>query len=257
MPDPRLDLADLVSDTLAALHDAIARGVEFEGPSAPLPEPAPEPARPVDPGWANIAAAARARADAAVAHGAGALEAIRADLGDCRRCGLCTGRTQLVFGVGDPEADLVIVGEAPGQQEDLRGEPFVGPAGEMLDRMLINVLGLRRDQVYIANVVKCRPPGNRNPLPDEIATCRPFLEAQIRALRPKLMLVLGSVALQALFTPEARITRDRGKWRDWAGIPAIPTFHPAYLLRKPEDKRFTFEDLKALRARYDELGGRR
>jgi len=162
-----------------------------------------------------------------------------------------------VFGVGDPDADLVICGEGPGYHEDQQGEPFVGPAGEMLDKMLVHVLGLQRGQVYILNVVKCRPPKNRNPLPDEVASCRPFLEAQIAAIQPKLMLVLGGVAFKTLFDTQQGITRSRGSWREWRGVPTLPTFHPAYLLRNPAQKRHTFNDLKALKVRYDELGGGR
>jgi uracil-DNA glycosylase family 4 len=190
--------------------------------------------------------------------GADGLGRIRADLGDCQRCGLCRARTHLVFGVGDPDADLMIIGEGPGEQEDQRGEPFVGPAGQMLDRMLSNVLGLERDAVYIANVVKCRPPGNRNPLPEEIATCLPFLERQIRAVQPKLVVLLGAVALRALLGGRS-ILRERGREvvHRPTGVPVIPTLHPAYLLRKPEDKKLAFEDLKLARARYDALGGRR
>jgi uracil-DNA glycosylase len=185
------------------------------------------------------------------------VQRVRDELGDCRRCGLCKARRSIVFGVGDPDADLVIIGEGPGEQEDLKGEPFVGPAGQMLDKMLENVLQLRREQVYITNVVKCRPPKNRNPEPDEVESCRPFLEAQLTAIRPKLVLVLGSVACRALFGSDLGITRARGAWHEYAGIPVMPTFHPAYLLRKPEDKKYTFEDLKTLRVRYDEIGGKR
>lgn len=166
-----------------------------------------------------------------------------------------------MFGVGDPDADLVVVGEAPGYHEDQQGEPFVGPAGQMLDKMLENVLGLRRNQVYILNVVKCRPPKNRNPLPDEVDACRPFLDGQLAAIAPKVILVLGSVAYRAMFRSDAGIKRSRGRWHEHAGAdgptPAMPTFHPAYLLRTPEDKKFTFDDLKAVRQRYDALGGRR
>ncbi|MCB9664189.1 MAG: uracil-DNA glycosylase [Alphaproteobacteria bacterium] len=194
--------------------------------------------------------------DPADGTGAEGLARIQADLGDCRRCGLCEGRTNVVFGVGDPDADLLVIGEGPGQQEDLKGEPFVGPAGQMLDRMLENVLGLRRDQVYIANVVKCRPPGNRNPAPEEAATCKPFLLRQVAAVRPRLVLVLGSVALREVLCLQG-IKRSRGRETRLGGIPAIPTFHPAYLLRVPEDKRLAFDDLKLARARYDALGGRR
>jgi DNA polymerase len=214
--------------------------------------------------WSAIAAGARqAPVDATVG-----LEQVRADLGDCRRCGLCKERRTIVFGVGDPGADLMVIGEAPGFQEDQQGEPFVGPAGQMLDRMLENVLGLTRAQVYITNVVKCRPPKNRNPHPDEVRSCRPFLEAQLRAIAPKVILLLGSVAYRAMFETDEGITRHRGIWKSFelpaspsgkssGAIPVLPTFHPAYLLRTPADKKIVFEDLKVLRTRYDELGGRR
>src|SRR5262249_32921746 len=160
---------------------------------------------------------ARQDGDVHVRQGAKALELVRDDLGDCRRCGLCQERRTIVYGVGSPDADLVVVGEAPGYEEDQRGEPFVGPAGQMLDKMLENVLGLRRDQVYIANIVKCRPPGNRTPLPDEVERCRPFLERQIEAIGPKVLLLLGTVALKSLLRTDAGIMRCRGTWRDYRG----------------------------------------
>ncbi len=185
------------------------------------------------------------------------LLAVRRRLGECQRCRLSQGRDQLVFGMGAPDADLLILGEGPGEREDQAGLPFVGPAGEMLDKMLQHVLGLSRSQVYILNVVKCRPPGNRDPRPDEISACRPVYEAQIAAIQPKLILTLGSPAVKTLLATSTGITRLRGSWQRWRDIPVMPTFHPAYLLRKPEDKRFTFNDLKILRVRYDELGGRR
>ncbi|MCB9758750.1 MAG: uracil-DNA glycosylase [Alphaproteobacteria bacterium] len=188
-----------------------------------------------------------------------ALVAIREDLGDCRRCRLCEGRNRLVFGMGDPFADLVVVGEGPGAQEDAQGLPFVGPSGEMLDNMLLHVLGLRREQVYILNVVKCRPPRNRTPEPDEIATCSPFMVRQLQAIRPKVILSMGRPATQTLLGTSRGINALRGHWQLWGDdrVPVMPTYHPAYLLRKPEDKRKTFDDLKALRERYDALGGRR
>jgi DNA polymerase len=189
--------------------------------------------------------------------GAHGLRRIRDDLGDCQRCALGQSRRHIVFGVGSPEADLVVVGEAPGYQEDQVGEPFVGPAGQMLDRMLRNVLQLERAQVHIVNVVKCRPPDNRKPLPQEVGACLPFLHRQILAIQPRVLLVLGNVALHNLFDTTEGITRTRGVWREWRGIPTMPTFHPAYLLRNAADKRKTFEDLKQLRERYDALGGRR
>lgn len=185
------------------------------------------------------------------------LARVREILGDCRRCGLCEGRQNIVFGVGSPRARVVVVGEAPGAQEDRQGEPFVGKAGQMLDRMVANVLGLERSEIYIANVVKCRPPENRNPEPEEIAACQPFLRAQLEAVEPELILVLGRVAAQTLFQTSRGITRLRGEWRllDLGGrkVPAMCTFHPAYLLRRPEEKRKTFQDLKAMRARLDGL----
>ncbi len=262
----RDELAALVADVRAFAEQERQRGVlrDVEGELHLPPESPPAVMSPVAvspavkaSAWSALAAEARLQADESAVSGSSGLEGIRTDLGDCRRCGLCQGRRSIVFGVGDAEADLMIIGEGPGQEEDLSGEPFVGPAGQMLDRMLENVLSLGRSQVYIANVVKCRPPGNRNPLPDEVAACRPFLDRQIRAVRPKVLLVLGSVAWKTLFPTETGIKSARGQWREWEGIPTMPTFHPAYLLRSPEEKRWTFEDLKALRARYDELGGKR
>ncbi len=189
--------------------------------------------------------------------GEAGLARVREVMGDCQRCGLCQGRRSLVFGVGDPEADLLICGEGPGEREDREGVPCVGPAGQMLDRMLENVLGLAREQVYILNVVKCRPPGNRTPLPEEIAACAPFLEAQIQAIQPKIILSLGRPATQTLLKTGRGIKAMRGQWQRLGDLPVMPTFHPAYLLRQARDKRLTFEDLKAVRQRYDELGGRR
>lgn len=250
MSDPREALAELVADVRVLLEDAVSRGARYDVEGDVVVEPRPEPTT-APSRWAAIADAHRQ------AEPADTLRRVREDLGDCHRCKLSRGRTNLVFGVGDPEADLVVVGEGPGHNEDLQGEPFVGAAGEMLDKMLANVLGLQRSEVYICNVVKCRPPGNRNPEPDEIEACAPFLERQIRAVGPKVLLVLGSVAYRALLDPQGGIKRGRGAWREWNGVPALATFHPAYLLRQPDDKRLTFEDLKAVRARYDALGGKR
>lgn len=269
------ELAALAAEVAAALAAARSVGAREEPlgldlPPAELPEEAPAAVSAPDPvgvgaaqAWAAAAdelrrAAAPAWAQPAAPDGAGAggLARIRADLGDCTRCGLCQKRTQIVFGVGDPDADLMVIGEGPGEQEDLAGEPFVGPAGQMLDRMLANVVGLPRPNVYIANVVKCRPPENRNPAPAEAAACKPFLERQIQAIRPKLLLVLGSVALSEVLGGSG-ITRSRGKEVSWRGIPAIPSFHPAYLLRQPQDKRLAMEDLLLVKRRFDELGGRR
>ncbi len=181
------------------------------------------------------------------------LRRIREDLGDCTRCRLCHGRTHLVYGVGDPAARLMFVGEGPGADEDARGEPFVGRAGQKLNEM-IRAIGLERERVYIANVVKCRPPDNRTPEADEIATCSPFLFRQIEAIRPRAIVALGSPAAKTLLGTKEGITTLRGKWGAFRGIPVMPTFHPAYLLRAytVENRRKVFEDLKAARARVDE-----
>lgn len=185
------------------------------------------------------------------------LLATRKELGECERCGLCERSSHIVYGMGNPGADLVIVGEGPGEQEDRRGLPFVGPAGQMLDRMLQGVLGLDRQRVYILNIVKCRPPRNRAPTPDEAASCRPFLEAQLQAIQPKVILALGSSASKALLNSQEEIMKLRGSWHYWKGIPVRPTVHPEYLLRRPQEKRLAMEDLVALKARYEELGGLR
>ena len=184
---------------------------------------------------------------------AGGLASIRAELGECTRCRLCHGRTHLVFGVGNPRAKLMFVGEGPGADEDRRGEPFVGRAGQKLNEM-IRAIGLAREDVYIANVVKCRPPDNRTPEADEVATCSPFLFRQIEAIRPRVIVALGAPAAKTLLGTKAGITQLRGKWGSFRGIPVMPTFHPAYLLRAytVENRRTVFEDLRAARARMDE-----
>jgi DNA polymerase len=185
---------------------------------------------------------------------AAALHAIREEIGDCKRCKLCEARTNIVFGVGDPNAKLMFVGEGPGADEDARGEPFVGRAGQKLNEM-IRAIGLERKDVYIANVVKCRPPGNRDPEPDEVKTCSPFLFRQIESIRPAVIVALGSPATKTLLETKAGITSLRGRWGAFRGIPVMPTFHPAYLLRSytAENRRAVFEDLKAARARIDEV----
>jgi DNA polymerase len=176
-----------------------------------------------------------------------ALRIVRDDLGECTRCGLCRNRTNIVFGVGDPKARLVFVGEGPGADEDLRGEPFVGRAGQLLTR-IIESMGMDRKDVYIANVVKCRPPENRTPLPDEIATCSPFLFQQITAIRPRVVVCLGTPAAQTVLGTRDTITRLRGTFHDIGGIRVMPTFHPAYLLRNPSAKREVWDDMKKVMA---------
>ena len=168
----------------------------------------------------------------------GGLGAVQTELGDCQRCALARGRRHLVFGAGHPRARLVLVGEAPGAEEDRRGEPFVGVAGQLLTRMLA-AIGLSRDEVYICNVLKCRPPRNRDPEPAEVAACEPFLRAQLAAIRPELILALGAHAAQTLLQQDTPISRLRGHLHRYQGIPLIATFHPAYLLRSPERKADT------------------
>ena len=212
-----------------------------------------------DPAWRERAPRATAAPDAEpatlsadagepVAFFADSLAAIRADVGDdCRRCKLHTlGRKRIVFGVGNPDADLMFVGEAPGADEDEQGIPFVGRAGQLLTR-IIEAIDLKRDDVYIANVIKCRPPQNRNPDPDEVDTCEPFLFRQIDAIKPKVIVALGKFAAQTLLRTMDPISRLRGRVYDYRGAKLIPTFHPAYLLRNPSSKREVWEDMKLAR----------
>jgi DNA polymerase len=188
------------------------------------------------------------RPEANAASPAEALTLIRADLGDCTRCKLHgLGRRQIVFGVGNPRAELMFIGEAPGRDEDIQGEPFVGRAGQLLTKM-IESIQLSREDVYIANVIKCRPPENRNPEPDEIASCEPFLFRQLDAIRPRVVVALGAVALKALLKSETPISRMRGRVIEYRGARLVPTFHPAFLLRSPDKKREAWEDLKKVRA---------
>jgi uracil-DNA glycosylase len=179
---------------------------------------------------------------------ADALVAIREDLGDCTRCKLHTlGRRQVVFGVGNAQADLMFVGEAPGADEDIQGEPFVGRAGQLLTK-IIEAIGLSRGDVYIANVIKCRPPQNRNPEQDEVDTCEPFLFRQIDVIQPKVIVALGTFAARALLRTLDPISRLRGRVFEYRGAKLIPTFHPAYLLRNPASKREVWEDMKLVRS---------
>ena len=176
---------------------------------------------------------------------------IREDLGECTRCKLHENRRTLVYGVGNPNADLMFVGEGPGYEEDVQGIPFVGPAGQLLTK-IIEAIQLTRDEVYIANVVKCRPPSNRDPEPDEIATCRPFLERQVAAIRPRVICTLGRVATQAMLSTEKPLGRMRGQQFSFGDAVLVPTYHPAALLRDPSKKRDTWEDMKLIRALLDE-----
>jgi uracil-DNA glycosylase len=181
------------------------------------------------------------------------LESIRADLGDCRRCKLCSGRTNIVFGSGTSEARLVFVGEGPGADEDAQGLPFVGAAGQLLTK-IIEAIQLTRDQVYICNIVKCRPPSNRTPEEDEIAACSPFLFRQIESIRPRVICCLGAVAAQTVLGTKTAVGKLRGRFHDYRGMHVMPTWHPAYLLRNPNAKRDVWDDVKKIRALLDEVG---
>jgi len=182
--------------------------------------------------------------EAGVADPVQALRLIREDLGDCTRCRLAKqGRKQIVFGVGNPKAELMFIGEAPGADEDQQGEPFVGRAGQLLNNM-IKAMGLRREDVYIANIIKCRPPGNRTPERDECDTCSPFLMRQIAAIQPKVLVALGAVAAKTLLAINAPMAELRGRWYDFRGTKLAVTYHPAYLLRDPRQKKETWKDLQ-------------
>ncbi len=185
------------------------------------------------------------------------LERLREFIGECTRCKLHRGRTNLVYGVGNPRAELMFVGEGPGAEEDARGEPFVGRAGQLLTDIIERGMGLRRSDVYICNVVKCRPPENRNPEPDEVAACEPFLFRQIDLVAPRAIVGLGTFAVQCLLKVKTPIGRLRGNWSEVRGIPMMPTFHPAYLLRTPSDKRLVWLDIQEVLKRLGlEIPGR-
>ncbi|MBI2963604.1 MAG: uracil-DNA glycosylase [Deltaproteobacteria bacterium] len=205
-------------------------------------------------GTAHLAAA-RASAGATVggrsAEAPSELAVVREEIGDCRRCKLCERRTQIVFGVGNPHAELLFVGEGPGEDEDRMGEPFVGRAGQLLTDIITRGMGLQRSEVYIANVVKCRPPGNRNPEPDEIAACQPFLFRQIDVISPKVIVALGKFAAQTLLGTVTPISKLRGRWFEFRGRKLMPTFHPSYILRNPADKKLVWEDVQLV---MQELG---
>jgi uracil-DNA glycosylase len=171
------------------------------------------------------------------------LDRLRAEAHDCTKCRLAAGRTQVVFGVGNPNADLMFIGEAPGRDEDLKGEPFVGRAGQLLTD-IIKAMKLSREEVYIANVIKCRPPENRNPEPDELDACRPYIRRQVELIQPKVIVALGRFGLQSLTEKAYGISAVRGRWLDYNGIKLMPTYHPSYLLRTPAAKKDVWGDMK-------------
>ena len=259
MSAPGEDPRELLRAASAWLEEWIEEGVEeipapARGADAPQPEPSLAP--PQDP----VTASAEPRAAPAGPSAAvqtdlvGAdfgptptLEGVREVLGECTRCGLCQGRRSIVFGDGNPEADLLFVGEGPGENEDRQGLPFVGRAGELLTAMIEKGLGIARADVYICNIVKCRPPDNRTPLPGEVNACRPFLDGQIDAIRPRAIVSLGKPATSLLLGRDVAISRVRGTWHDYRGFPVMPTFHPAFILRQytEQNRRLVWEDLKA------------
>lgn len=223
----------------AIAETAIARAAampEAAPVRARMPEPVPAPAAPLS----RAPAVARDRIP-----GIEGMEwdALKQAVADCRACKLCEGRSNTVFGVGVPHADWLVVGEAPGENEDLQGEPFVGQAGKLLDNMLLSLGLSRRESVYIANVLKCRPPGNRNPEPDEIAQCEPFLRRQVELLRPKIILAMGRFAVQALLQSTEPVGKLRGRVHRYHDVPLVVTYHPAYLLRNLPDKAKAWSDL--------------
>jgi uracil-DNA glycosylase len=230
------DKAALVADLLA--HARFLEGLDSVGVAWPRAAAAagnsgsPEPA----PGVSASATADRAAS----------LQAVRDDLGDCHRCRLAGGRKTIVFGQGNPEAELMFVGEAPGADEDEQGLAFVGRAGQLLTDIIEKGMKLRRADVFIANVLKCRPPQNRNPEPDEILSCQPFLDAQIQAIQPRVIVGLGKFGAQWLLKTAEPITRLRGRMGQYQGIPVMPTYHPAYLLRNAAGKKDVWEDMKVV-----------
>ncbi len=251
--DPALqrELASVLATARALVSELAEEGVDRFGPLPPerAAVPADVPA--------DVPAAATATTQTDLLEEkpiwgiAPSLAQVREALGECTRCRLSQGRNRIVFGEGDPDADLLFVGEGPGAEEDRQGVPFVGRAGELLTQMIEKGLGLARSQVYICNIVKCRPPKNRAPLGDEAATCRPYLDGQIAAVRPRVIVALGKPASSLLLGRDVAITRVRGTWHEYRGIPVMPTFHPAFILRQytPENRRLVWEDLKAALAR--------
>ena len=216
-------------------YDVVPRVEEQELPICPLPGSEP-----------GVAAAEPCRPES--------LDELQARLDGCTRCALSKDRKNIVFGVGNPQADLVLVGEAPGREEDIQGFPFVGEAGRLLDRILFAMQLTRRD-VYICNVIKCRPPSNRDPQPEEISACEQFLKLQLAAIKPQLIVALGRFAAQTLLQTKAPIGKLRGHWREYQGVPLMPTYHPAYLLRNPAGKREVWEDMKQVLVRLKRGAG--
>jgi uracil-DNA glycosylase len=260
MTDTRKELLEIIADVRAHLEFQKALGVraiavplvqEIGAPAIPSPVP-----RPVAPTSAQApapvpspASGQTAMPSITAAAGCESLEEIRKELGECTRCKLYSGRKTIVFGEGDPKAAIVFVGEGPGFEEDQQGRPFVGAAGQLLTDIIEKGMQIKRAEVYICNIVKCRPPNNRTPEPDEVAACIGFVKQQIAVIKPRVIVTLGNVPTQNLLGTKAGITKLRGQWQEYQGIPVMPTFHPSYLLRSPGEKGKAWEDIKKVMVR--------
>ena len=255
MSEPRSEARAVVASARAWLEELSEEGIEaVELPVLPpLETPTTAPQAEAEPAPAPVAEP-RSDADAPAWGDTPTLAYVREVLGECTRCALCEGRKQIVFGDGNPEADLMFIGEGPGADEDASGLPFVGRAGQLLTDMIEKGLEIPRSEVYICNIVKCRPPRNRTPLPDEVGRCRPFLEGQIAAVKPRVIIALGKPAASLLLGRDVAITRTRGQWHEFQGIPLMPTLHPAFVLRQytEENRRNVWQDLKQALARSRE-----
>jgi uracil-DNA glycosylase family 4 len=250
---------ELIAAARAWLEECAEDGLDSiprieAAPTAPLPMPEAIRQDPATPAAQPVARSTDRPPTTPTLPDAMSLDDVRRELGECTRCGLSEGRTQIVFGDGNPDADLMFIGEGPGEQEDKRGIPFCGRAGELLTRMIESGLGISRSDVYICNIVKCRPPRNRTPRSDEVSACRPFLDGQIAAVRPRVIVALGKPATSLLLGRDVAISRVRGQWHDYRGTPLMPTFHPAFILRQytQENRGLVWQDLKAALARSRE-----
>jgi DNA polymerase len=249
MDEDQQEFLDIVAQVKAHLEYRRALGVSFVEMSSWGGSPAEAPGA----SKLNIAKAESLTGEKPIVSQSGGLAAVREELGDCTRCKLHKGRKNIVFGEGNPNAALVFVGEGPGQEEDLQGRPFVGAAGQLLTDIIVKGMQLKREDVYICNIVKCRPPGNRNPEPDEVEACEPFLIKQLQAINPQIIIGLGNVAVKTLLKTKEGITSLRGNWKTYQNIPLMPTFHPAYLLRTPSDKKLVWDDIKKVIAELEKI----
>lgn len=252
MTDIRKEFLEIVADIRTHLEYRRALGLRSveAAPGSPAsrsarPRPAPDAKAPLT----AAPEVSRRPTEAASAGTPETLEAVREDIGECARCKLHAGRKNIVFGEGSPGAVLVFVGEGPGFDEDQQGRPFVGAAGQLLTDIIVKGMRLRREDVYICNIVKCRPPDNRNPEPDEVEACIGFVKRQIAAINPRVIVTLGNVPTQNLLMTKQGITKLRGVWQEYQGIPVMPTFHPSYLLRSPGEKKKVWEDIKLVMER--------